>query len=106
MDEILARRAIPVPGLEEDQAQDASSSQTCEERPLLRQTHKPRIQKAARPKPASAEAAKSMRELLKEAWEAKAKKATSKKLAPPEILSFDDSRAKRRGGDYSHHAQS
>ena len=36
VDEILARTAIPVPGLEEDQAQDASSSQTYEERPLLR----------------------------------------------------------------------
>ena len=56
VDEILARMAIQVLGLEED----ASTSQTYEKRPLLRQTHKPRIQKAARPKPASAEAAKSM----------------------------------------------
>ena len=46
-----------------------------------------------------------MKDLLKEAWEAKAEKAASKKLAPPEILSFDDWRAKRRGGDYSHHAE-
>ena len=101
VDEILASMAIQVRGLEED----ASTSQTYEERPLLRSTHKPRIQKAARPKPSSAEAAKSMKELLKEAWEAKAKKMASKKLAPPEILYFDDWRAKRRGGDYSHHAE-
>ena len=86
VDEIVARMAIQIPGLD----QDASTSQTYEERPLLRQTHKPRIQKAAKPKPASAEAAKSMKELLKEAWEAKAKKMASKKLAPPEILYFDD----------------
>ena len=85
VDEILARMAIQVPGLEED----ASTSQIYEERPLLRQTYKPRIQKAARPKPASAEAAKSMKKLLKEAWEAKAKK-TASRLAPPEILSFED----------------
>ena len=104
VDEILARMAIQVPGLGEDQAQDASTSQTYEEWPLLRQTHKPRIQKVARPKPASAEVAKSMRELLKEAWEAKTKKAALR-LAPPEILSFEDWRAKRRGGDYSHHAE-
>ena len=104
VDEILARTAIPVPRLKEDQAQDASSSQTYEERPLLRQIHNPRIQKAARPKPASAEAATSMRKLLKEAWEAKVKKAASR-LAPPEILSFDDWRAKRRGGDYFHQAE-
>ena len=90
VDKILARMAIQVPGLEEDRAQDASTSQTYEEWPLLRQTHKPRIQKAARPKPTSTEAAKSMKELLKEAWEAKAKKTASKKLAPLEILSFDD----------------
>ena len=45
-----------------------------------------------------------MRELLKEAWEAKAKKAASR-LAPPEILSFEDWRDKRRNGDYSHHAE-
>ena len=107
VDEILARMDTQVPKLEEDQAQDASTSQTYEERPLLRQTYKPRIQKAARPKPASAEAAKSMKKLLKEAWEAKAKakKAASKKLAPLEILSFDDWRAKKRGGDYSHQAE-
>ena len=105
IDEILARMAIQVPGLEEDWAQDASTSQIYEERPLLRQTHKPRIQKAARPKPASAEATKSMQELLKEAWEAKAKKTASKKLAPPGILSFDNWRAKKRGGDYSHRAE-
>ena len=43
VDEILARMAIQVPGLEEDRAQDASTSQTYEERPLLRSTHKPRI---------------------------------------------------------------
>ena len=104
VDEILAKMAIPVPGLEEDQAQDASSSQTCEERPLLRQTHNPRIQKAARPKRASAEATTSMRTLLKEAWEAKAKKAASR-LAPPEILSFEDWRAKWQGSDYPHHAE-
>ena len=113
VDEILARMAIQVPGLEENLAQDASTSQTYEERPLLRQTHKPRIQKAARPKPATVEAAKSMKELLKEAWEAKAKKAdktasTLKDLAPPttEILSYDDwrfeRRARKRGRDYSH----
>ena len=101
VDEILARMAIQVPGLEED----ASTSQTYEERPLLRQTYKPRIQKAARPKPASAEVAKSMKELLKEAWEAKAKKMASKKLAPPEILYSDDWQTKRRGEDYSHHAE-
>ena len=89
VDEILARMAIQVPGLKDDQAQDASSSQTGEERPLLRQTYKPRIQKATRPKSASPEAAKSMRELLKEAWGAKAKKAASR-LAPPKILSFED----------------
>ena len=105
VDEILARMAIQVPGLEEDRAQDASTSQTYEERPLLRQIHKPRIQKAARPKLASAEAAKSMKELLKEAWEAKTKKAVSKKLAPFEILSFDNWRAKKQGGDYSHQAE-
>ena len=86
VDEILAKMAIQVPGLEED----ASTSQTYEERPLLRQTHKPRIQKAARPKLASAKATKSMKELLKEAWEAKAEKMASKKLAPLEILYFDD----------------
>ena len=52
-----------------------------------------------------------MKELLKEAWKAKAKKAdrmASKKLAPPEILSFDDwqfeRRAKKQGEDYSHQA--
>ena len=101
VDEILARMAIQVPWLEED----ASTSQTYEERPLLRQTYKPRIQKVARPKPASAKAVKSMKKLLKEAWEAKAKKAASKKLAPPEIFSFDDWRAKKRGGDYSHQAE-
>ena len=113
VDEILARMAIQVPGLEENRAQDASTSQIhdppVEERPLLRQTHKPRIQKAPRPKPATVEVAKSMKELLKEAWEAKAKKAdrtASKKLAPLEILSFDDwrfeRRAKKQSGDYSH----
>ena len=36
VDEILARMAIQVPELEEDRAQDASTSQTYEERPLLR----------------------------------------------------------------------
>ena len=36
VDEILARMAIQVPGLEGDQAQDASISQTYEERPLLK----------------------------------------------------------------------
>ena len=41
---------------------------------------------------------------MKEAWEAKAKKAASK-LAPPKIPSFDEWRAKRRGGGYSHHAE-
>ena len=45
-----------------------------------------------------------MKKLLKEAWEAKAKKAASR-LAPPEILSFEDWRAKRQGGDYPHHAE-
>ena len=49
VDEILARTAIPVPGLEEDQAQDASSSQTCEEWPLLRQTHNPGSRKQQGP---------------------------------------------------------
>ena len=46
-----------------------------------------------------------MKELLKEAWEAKAKRTASKKLAPPEILFFDDWRAKKQGGDYSHRAE-
>ena len=36
VDEILVRMAIQVPGLEEDRAQDAFTSQTYEERPLLR----------------------------------------------------------------------
>ena len=36
VDEILPRMAIQVPGLEEDRAQDASTSQTYEERPLLK----------------------------------------------------------------------
>ena len=45
-----------------------------------------------------------MRTLLKEAWEAKAKK-TALRLAPPEILSFEDWRAKRRGSDYPHHVE-
>ena len=45
-----------------------------------------------------------MKELLKEAWEAKAKKAASR-LAPPEILFFEDWRAKKQGGDYSHQAE-
>ena len=106
VDEILARMAIQVPGLEENRAQDASISQTYEERPLLRQTHKPKIQKMARPKPATVETTKSMKELLKEAWKAKAKRTASKKLARPEILSFDDwqfeRQAKKQGGDYSH----
>ena len=45
-----------------------------------------------------------MKKLLKEAWEAKSKKAASR-LALLEILSFEDWRAKRRGGDYPHHAE-
>ena len=91
VEEILARMAIQVPGLEESLVQDVSTSKIhnlpVEERQLLRQKHKLRIQKATRPKPATMEAAKSMKELL-EAWEAKAKYADItasilKKLAPP-----------------------
>ena len=41
---------------------------------------------------------------MKEAWEAKAKKAASK-LAPPKIPSVDEWRAKKRGGDYSRHVE-
>ena len=33
------------------------------------------------------------------------KKTASKKLAPREILYFDNWQAKRRGGDYSHHEE-
>ena len=105
IEEILARMAIQV--LEESLAQDASTSQIydlpIEEQTLLRQTHKPRIQKAARPKPATMEAAKSMKELLKEAWRVKTKVATQAKkylkavkkmsnlvLSSKAILSFED----------------
>ena len=79
VEEILARMAIQVLGLEESLAQDVSTSKIndlpVEERQLLRHKHKSMILKAARPKPATIEAAKSMKELLKGAWRIKTKAA-------------------------------
>ena len=109
VDEILARMVIQVPGLEED----ASTSQTYEERQLLRQKHKPMIYKAASPRKVALEASKSISKLLKEAWKIKTKVAAQAKkcfkavkkmsnLAPfsKTILSFED--WQRKGPDTGH----